>query len=232
MIGGRLSRRYAYRCEGQGPQRRGCGNVVSYSRLETMVIVTMMIRNDKPYRTREWVEGTNWDSEIADTLQSLQALDRELVKLGIDEYNRRHAELITQYADYQWKNDNEAIAGDWEYTDALNDDGTVKTEGRHFFELDRDGRRAFLMDYDIRAERSGKSDGDIRLVIDGEEIKLNPRMMALLDIVGSEVAGEMLDSQIPNAAEWQALLAGLAVPGSSPAELEVIVREATMGKEE
>ena len=44
---------------------------------------------------------------------------------------------MTQLADYQWKNENEATAGGWEYTDVLNDDGSVMTEGHHFFGLGR-----------------------------------------------------------------------------------------------
>jgi DNA invertase Pin-like site-specific DNA recombinase len=211
-IGGRLSRRYAYRCEGQGPQRKGCGNLVEYERLEMRVVVNMLTRNDKPYQIKTWVPGTNWDAEIADALQSLQALNP--VKLGLDEYNRRHAELMTQLADYQWKNENEATSGDWEYIDILNDDGSVMTEGQHFFGLDREGRREFLKTHDIRAERSETSPDGIRLVIDGEEVIPNPFETALLNSVPPELAGAMLESQIPNAAEWQALLSGQPIPGS------------------
>jgi hypothetical protein len=166
MIGGRLSRRYAYRCEGQGPQRKGCGNLVPYERLETRVVVAMLTRFDKPYQIKTWVAGTNWDAEIADVLQSTHELNP--IDLGIVEYNRRHAELMTQLVDYQWKNEHEAISGGWEYIDVLNDDGSVKTRGQHFFELDREGRREFLKEFDIRAEKSAKSADGIRLIIDGE----------------------------------------------------------------
>jgi DNA invertase Pin-like site-specific DNA recombinase len=223
QIGGSLSRRYVYRCEGQGPQRKGCRNLVSYERIETRVVVTMLIRNEKPYRVKEWTEGTNWDAEIADTLQSIQALNP--VALGLTEYNRRHAELMTQLVDYQAKNENEATSGGWEFVDVLNDDGSVKTEGQHFFELDRAGRREFLKDFAICAERSGEDSDEFLLTIDGEQIERNALMMALLDIVGHELATAMLDAQIPDAAAWQALLAGLPIPGSSPAELEAIVIE-------
>ncbi len=224
QIGGRLSRRLTYRCEGQGPQRKGCVNLVPYERLEARVVVSILIRNDKPYQTKEWKEGTNWDAEIADTLQSLQALDRELVKLGIDEYNRRHADLIAQYTDYQQRNETEATSGGWELTDVLNDNGSVMTQGQHFFSLDRDGRREYLKAHDIRAERDDNATDGIRLFIDGEEIKPDARMTALLDIVGDDRIGVRVDSQIPNAAEWQALLSGLAVPGSEAAQLEMITR--------
>jgi Resolvase, N terminal domain/Recombinase/Recombinase zinc beta ribbon domain len=209
MIGGRISRRYVYRCEGRGPQRKGCGNLVEYERLEMRVVVNMLTRNDKPYQTKTWVPGTNWDAEIADALQSLQALNP--VKLGLDEYNRRHAELMTQLADYQWKNENEATAGDWEYIDVLNDDESVMTEGQHFFGLDRDGRREELKKHDIRAERT---DGDIRLVFDDEEVTPNPYETLILNMVGPEVTAIMLESQIPNAIELQAILRGEMIPGA------------------
>lgn len=212
MIGGRISRRYAYRCEGQGPQRKGCGNLVAYERLEMRVVVNMLTRNDKPYQIKTWVPGTNWDAEIADTLQMIQGLNP--IKLGLDEYNRRHAELMTELAGYQSKNENEATSGGWEYTDVLNDDGSVMTEGQHFFGLDRDERREFLMDHDIRAERSEETADGIRLIIDGKEDVPNPRMVALLNIVGPEVTGIMLESQIPNAIEMQALLLGQRIPGA------------------
>lgn len=212
MIGGRLSRRYAYRCEGRGPQRKGCGNLVAYERLEMRVVVNMLTRNNTPYQTREWTPGTNWDSEIADTIQTMQALNP--VKLGIPEYNRRHAELMTALADYQTKNETQATTGGWEYTDVLNEDGTVMTEGQHFFGLDRDGRREYLKDHDISAERDLDAADEIRLIIDGEEDIPNPRIIALLNIVGPDVTRVMLESQIPNATELGAFLRGEMIPGA------------------
>jgi DNA invertase Pin-like site-specific DNA recombinase len=211
MIGGPRSRRFAYRCEGQGPQRKGCGNLVEYERLEMRVVVNMLTRNDKPYQIRDWVPGTNWDAEIADAIQTLQTLNP--VKIGIPEYNRRHAELMTQLADLQWKNENEATAGGWEYTDVLNDDGSVMTEGQHFFGLDRDGRRDYLKTHDIGAERVATGDG-IRLVIDGEDDIPNPQLMALINIAGPEVTRIMMEAQIPNAIELGYLLRGELIPGA------------------
>ena len=175
------------------------------------VVVNMLTRNDKPYQTKTWTPGTNWDAEIADALQSLQALNP--VKLGLDEYNRRHAELMTQLVEYQTKNETEATSGGWEYTDVLNDDGSVMTEGQHFFGLDRDGRREYLKTHDIRAERIATGD-DIRIIIDGEEDVPIPRVMALIDMVGPEVTAIMLESQIPNAIELQTILRGEMIPGA------------------
>ena len=210
------SEQYDYRCFGKTPQRKGCGNKVPLERLETRVVVRMLTRNDKPYQDREWVKGTNWDAEIADSVQSLQELPKGLGQgqLTVAEYNQRHADLMTQLADYQHKNEHESTTGGWEYTDVLNDDGSVMTEGQHFFGLDREGRREYLKTHDIRAESSETAAGGIRLVIDGEECEPNPFETALLTTVPPEVLREMLEFQIPNAAEWQALLHGERVPGS------------------
>jgi hypothetical protein len=173
-IGGRLSRRYVYRCEGQGPQRKGCGNLVPYDRLENMVAVRMLAWHDEPYQIRTWIEGKNWDAEMADTLQSLQRLNP--MELGLDEYNRRHAELMAQLAAYQRKNEREATPGGWDYVDVHNDDGSVKTKGQHFYDLytpyveggSVDPAREYLKTHDIHAERMACCDG-IRVTINGRE---------------------------------------------------------------
>ncbi len=199
---------YYYRCAGNGPQRKGCGNMVPLERLEFKVVCHILTRFDEPHQIREWSEGTNWDAEIADTVQSLQELPKGLSqgKLTVAEYNQRHGDLMTQLADYQWKNEHEAISGDWEYIDVFIGDGSVMTQGQHFFSLDGDGRREYLKEHDIRAENNEKAPDGIRLIIDGEEVASNPYEKALLDIVGPEIARVMLEVQIPDAIEWQALL--------------------------
>ena len=77
--------------------------------------------------------------------------------------------------------------------------------------LDDAGRREYLATRDIRAEKI--QDG-IRLIIDGEEIEANPYEIALLNIVGTDVSRVMLETRIPNATEWQALLRGEMIPGA------------------
>lgn len=211
---------YYYRCAGSGPQRKGCGNMVVLARLETKVACHMLTRFNEPYQIKEWSEGTNWDAEIADTVQSLGELPKKLSQgeLAVAEYNQRHAELMTQLADYQYKNEHEAISGGWEYLDVLNDDGSVMTQGQHFFDLDREGRREYLKTHDIQAERDENSPDGIRLVIDGEDVTANPYETALLNTVGPPLARVMLESQIPNTVEWQALLRGERISGSENIE--------------
>jgi DNA invertase Pin-like site-specific DNA recombinase len=211
--GSRDRSKYYYRCAGRGAQRKGCGNMIVLERLETRVVVHMLTRFDEPYQTRKWSEGTNWDAELADTVQSLQELPKGLSQgqLTVAEYNQRHADLMTQLADYQYKNEHDAISGGWEYTDVLNDDGSVMTQGQYFFGLDHDGRREYLKTYDIRAEKSDTAADGIRLVIDGEECEPSPFETALLTTVPPGLLREMLEQQVPNAAEWQKLLHGEAL---------------------
>ena len=70
--------------------------MVVLARLETKVACHMLTRFNEPYQIKEWSEGTNWDAEIADTVQSLGELPKKLSQgeLAVAEYNQRHAELI------------------------------------------------------------------------------------------------------------------------------------------
>ena len=112
-------------------------------------------------RTREWVKGENWDSQIADIVESLHELDP--TKEGYDD---RHAALVAQLREYQRRNEEEAIAGGWEETD------TGITVGEHFDGLDDKGKCEYLKTRDIRVEKvlnpplePGASRG-IRVIID------------------------------------------------------------------
>ncbi len=162
LIGGRLSRRYSYRCEGQGPQRRGCGNLVPLEHTDTIIAVRIFMTSTKPYKTRQWVNGWNYDAEIADTVQQINALS----PLNGDDEMRRPA-LIAQLREYQRKNEEEAISGGYEDVD------TDMTEGEHFFSLDDDGKREYLKTRDIRVEKATPADPGatrgVRVVIDGED---------------------------------------------------------------
>ncbi len=162
QIGGRISRRYVYRCEGQGPQRKGCGNLVPYEQTENIIAVRIFITSDKPWKTKQWVKGQNWDAEIADTIQQIKALN----PLDLEDEARRPG-LMAELRELQRKNDEEATKGGWLPVD------TGITEGEHFIELTRDERREFLKDYDIRVERidnppmePGATQG-LHVIIDG-----------------------------------------------------------------
>lgn len=220
MVGGdKDHRRQYYRCYGRAPQRKGCGNMIQLERLETFVLVEIIRRHNESHETKVWVDGINFDAQILDITQELSELPRKM-NAASPEYITRVMELSASLADYQGR---ETTKGHYEKEPVYKADGSIMTKGEYFFNLDNDGRREFLREHDIRAEKM--SDGSIRLTIDGEEVIANPYMVALLDAAGPRVAKIMLERRIPDFADWQALLSGLAVPGSSPAELEVIVSE-------
>ena len=182
MIGGRLSRRYAYRCEGQGPQRKGCGNLVPYEQTEQIIVDRIFMTSTDPYEDRQWVDGWNYDAEIADLLKQLTTL----YPLAEDDETRRPA-LIAQLRDYQRKNEEEAITGGYERTWYLRENGRkgmqvheyarsqhhddeLWTMGEEFDTLDRDQQRDYLSKHhDIRVDKAVHYDAanSIRVVIDG-----------------------------------------------------------------
>lgn len=158
--------RYYYRCFGNGPQRKGCGNMVPFERLEHLTVVRFLAwNNDRPYQIREWVKGKNWDAEIADLTQDIRELAPNPTA---DRWLERMAEMQAQVIEYERKNREEREGGHYEYTDVLNADGSVMTIGQHFFDLDKEGRREYLTTHDIRAEKAACC-GGIRVVVDGRE---------------------------------------------------------------
>ncbi len=130
-----------------------------------MVAVRFLAWNDAPYQIREWVEGCNWDSEIADLSIAISELAKNPTA---ERWLERMGEMQTQLIEYERKNREEREGGHWSYTDAHNADGSVLTIGQHFFDLDTEGRREYLTTHDIRAEKTGCC-GGVRVVIDGRE---------------------------------------------------------------
>lgn len=162
LIAGATKRHYYYRCFGSGPQRKGCGNMVDYAMLESMVVSRMSHWNDAPYQTSQWIEGQSWDDEISNVNHALQEQMKDLLA---DDAMERIAELRSELAHYTQLNETREL-GHYAYTDVLNDDGSVKTRGQHFSELDFDGRREWLTEFDIRAEKLSDPAG-IRLLVGG-----------------------------------------------------------------
>jgi DNA invertase Pin-like site-specific DNA recombinase len=168
---GRGKTYFYYRCFGSGAQRKGCGNMVRYERLENMVAVRMLAWHDEPHQIRSWVEGRNWDAEIADIVQSIRELDP--TDRG---YRARNAELLAELEEYQRLNDEESTSGRWDVVNVVNDDGSIMTRGQYFYGLyepyledgDVDPAREYLMTFDIRAEKLPCCAG-IHLIIEGRE---------------------------------------------------------------
>jgi hypothetical protein len=147
---------FIYRCYGQAPQRKGCGNNVPLTETELIVTGVIFTASTEPYRIKTWVKGKNWDAQIADTVRSIHELDPMA-----DDYDERHAALVAELREYRYKNEHEATPGRWDHVD------TGQTVGEHFDALDAEGQREFMKGHDIRVEAAalGASDG-IHLVID------------------------------------------------------------------
>jgi hypothetical protein len=185
---------YYYRCAGRGPQRKGCGNMLRYDFTQAIVVLMITFISDKPRRTREWVEGVNWDSEISDVKQDM----REAVEA---ERFDKLPKLQEKMADLRSR---EVTKGHWEYQDS------DITEGQYFNNLkDSGAQREYLKTHDIRAEKVPDLDGvpGIRLMIDGQDrrtIHLNMSRM-LSDGVGvmrvQDPAGEVATIALRRAPE-------------------------------
>ena len=187
---GRSRYYFYYRCFGTKKTglRKGCGNMVKYERLEKMVAVRVLAWNDEPHQIREWVPGKNWDSEIADTVQSI----RELDPLEAADEARR-PDLMEQLKEYQRLNEEESTDGTWDAVDVLNDDGSVMTRGQYFYDLyqpyldggDVDAAREYLKTFDIQAERAECCHGIRVLINDREDVAHEEDCENALALLGS-----------------------------------------------
>jgi DNA invertase Pin-like site-specific DNA recombinase len=150
-------KRVYYRCSGSGPQRKGCGNMVRLEPAETIVAVRILLTSTEPHQIRRWVQGINWDAEIADVKQDM----REAVET---ERFSELASLQATLADYRSR---DAVPGHYTLFD------TGLTVGDYFDSLDPEGQREYLKTRDIRIEQATPDDPGatrgIRVVIDGED---------------------------------------------------------------
>jgi DNA invertase Pin-like site-specific DNA recombinase len=170
--GGAGGRYRYYACAGSGPQRKGCGNVVSFDHTETIVATRIFMTSNEPHRTRTWVEGKNWDADISDTMQDIQELPKKTDPLS-PEFASTQEELFAKLAEYRHLNETEATGGRWDSQVVRHPDGRVMTVGEHFDSLDPDGQREYLKTRDIRVEKATPDFEShmpgVRVVIDGED---------------------------------------------------------------
>lgn len=160
-----------YRCTGRGPQRKGCGNMVPIAELDQLVRAWVYLGQTVPYRTREWVEGTNYDDAISDVKQDIRELT-EAERFG------ELPPLYAKLAELRLLNES-AEPGHYEYVD------TDKTIAEHFAELDELGKREYLASFDIRVEKGIALNGakGARLVIDGQDYGVWPYIAATAESV-------------------------------------------------
>jgi DNA invertase Pin-like site-specific DNA recombinase len=184
--GGDGGRYHYYACAGSGPQRQGCGNVVAFDHTENIVADRIFMTSQEPYTTRRWIEGENWEDEIARVTQDVMELPRKVDPLS-PEFAPQQADLFAKLAECRRKNE-DAEPGSWDKTYTRRSNGRVVTQddltehprwqddlvtvGEHFRDLDRDGQREYLQTRDIRVERAEPwppGTRGVRVVIDGED---------------------------------------------------------------
>lgn len=168
-------KRLYYRCYGFMPQRRGCGNMVPLPETDALIRLWIIFTQvNEPYRTRQWVDGTNYDDEISEV--------KELLREAVDA--ERFDELPALQAKLAELRNLPTVPGHYEYCD------TGISRAEHFTELDETGKREYLASLDIRVERGitsaidtgrrggpMKSEGGkpgIHLVIDGQDYGVWP----------------------------------------------------------
>jgi hypothetical protein len=158
--GSRDRNNFYYRCAGQGPQRKGCGNMVPFAQTEVIVTTEIYMTSNEPFKDRRWVEGQSWDAEIADILQQMRELDPES-----EEDEAIRDALKAQLKELRRKNETEATIGGWREVE------TKFTEGEVFDKLPNDAKREYLSTRDIRVEKAVTEHGlkAVHVVIDGQD---------------------------------------------------------------
>ena len=129
--------------------------MIPYDLMEEVAHMMITLISGEPHYTREWVEGQNWDAEIADVKQDIrEAAEAE-----------RFEELPELQAKLAQLRSNESIAGHYE------EHGTGLTIGQYFHSLDYAGQREYLMTRDIRVAKVPPLNGvpAVRLIIDGQD---------------------------------------------------------------
>lgn len=142
-----------YRCAGYYPERKSCGNMIDLKETDEGVTLWLMAAPD-PWKELRLVEGENHDIELADIRIRLDDLpkrnlsdaneDAERARLRTE---RDRLAALPNIPDH-W--DEVEICGTcesaWLYRCAAADHHKV-TVGEHFRSLDRDGRRAMILEH-------------------------------------------------------------------------------------
>jgi hypothetical protein len=132
--------------------------MVPYGDTQIIVATQVFMTSTEPHRTRHWVEGELYESEISYVKQGMrEAIDtEEFAKLP---------ELQEKLTKLRGR---KVTKGHWYYDD------TGMTVGGHFATLDAEGKREYLRTRDIRVE---KASGGIHVVIDGEDHGVFPYLV-------------------------------------------------------
>lgn len=109
-----------YRCAGVGPQRKGCGNMVSLVAVDAAA-ENLMNKWDRPIMTRTLIPGHDWSAEIADVefklsrlgMQGLSEEEEDTERARLRTEKRRLQALPAVPAAVEWVERPETYWGEW-----------------------------------------------------------------------------------------------------------------------
>ncbi len=170
-------KRYYYRCYGNMPQRRGCGNMVPLTQTDIIVIERVIAVSTDPHKIRTWVEGESYDDEISNAKQDLrEAVEAEhwaeipALTAKVDEL-RNKQERVTKghYASTYIRKSDGSLVSEGEHLQYLDD---LLTVGEHFNLLNWSDKREYLKTRDIHVEKvmpayAPEGTTGIRVITDG-----------------------------------------------------------------
>lgn len=157
---------YYYRCAGHYPERQGCGNMVDLDSTDIAVIHLLSMAQE-PWKEQQLVKGENHDIELTE------------IRIALDDLPKRHlsdaeedAERSRLRAERNRLESLPNIPDHWEEVD------TGKTVGEHFVSLNREGRRAMLLE-DVTVYAESITDPELRKVTSGPMLRIESRLFTL-----------------------------------------------------
>lgn len=138
---GKLPNLY-YRCSGQLPNRKGCGNMVPLAALDALTVSVLSQASD-PWTEQRLVPGTNHEAEMARVQLAMRDLSAKAEDLSDDDYDTALAGLRAE---------RDALKGMPTTPDRVEVVATGRTVGQHWASLDADGQREILDECKLYAE--------------------------------------------------------------------------------
>lgn len=135
------SRRFSYyRCNGKGPARKGCGNMVRLEEVDAAVDESMRGNHD-PILKRVYIPGHSHDAQIADVNFRIKQLDPE--SMSDDEYDAALSALRAERDQYRTM---PSVPDSWDTVD------TGETYSEKWAASDLAGKREMLKEWRITCQ--------------------------------------------------------------------------------
>jgi DNA invertase Pin-like site-specific DNA recombinase len=135
-----------YRCNGSGPARKGCGNMIRIEGVDAAVDESMSA-DHRPIQKRTYIPGHNHDAEIADVDFRITQLSPE--GLTRAEYMVKLQALWDEKESYEHMED---VPDNWTTEEVKDADGNVVTYASAWRSADFQSKRAMLKEWKITAE--------------------------------------------------------------------------------